>query len=249
MSPRSIAAILAELGATTNPAEMAPLLDHPEAEQAHVLMALRKRNLSSSAIEAIARHPRWRGRHTIRAAIVNHRLTPRTLALRLIPHLFWRELLKTTANFRLPMPVRIAAERRLRERLPELEAGEKISLARSAPTGVFNDLIMERNHRIIQALLVNPRLREIDVLTLAKDEEAPPHVLRVVATSERWIQRPPITLAVVTNPHTPVHESLLLLRRMPRRKLSELVEADALPPIARIGAEKILAEEPRTRPR
>ena len=246
MSAGSISELLSELGSTSTPADIAPLLDHPESEQAHVLMALRKRNLASSAIEAVARHPRWRGRHVIRAAIVNHRLTPRTLALRLIPHLFWRELLKTTANFRLPMPVRIAAERRLRERLPELEDGEKISLARSAPIGVFSDLILERNHRIIQALLTNPRLRELDVLALAKDADAPAHVLRVVATSERWIHRPPITLAVVTNPHTPVHESLSLIRRLPRRKLHELVEADLLPPIARIGAEKILANESET---
>lgn len=110
-----------------------PLLDHPDTDESHLLRLLRKRELSSSVIEALARHDRWGRRHVVRTAVVNHPKTPRTLALRLLSLLFWKEQLRVARNMRLAMPLRMAAENRLKERLPELEVGERISLARTVP--------------------------------------------------------------------------------------------------------------------
>ena len=124
--------LIDRLGPTASPERATELLDHPDTEEAHLLGVLRKRDLPSAFLEALARHERWNGRHVIRAAIVNHPKTPKTLALRLLNQLFWKELLKVANNFRLPMPIRAAAEKYLRNRLAELELGERITMARTA---------------------------------------------------------------------------------------------------------------------
>ena len=96
------------LGPAASAEQGVALLEHPQTEEGHVLAVLRKRDLPSAVIEAVARDERWNSRHIIKSAIVNHAKTPKTLALRLINQLFWKELLKVANNFRLPMPVRTA---------------------------------------------------------------------------------------------------------------------------------------------
>jgi len=213
------------------------------------LALLRKRELAPPVIEAVARHDRWNKRHTVRAAIVNHLKTPRTLSLRLLTLLFWREQLRVATNIRLPMPLRVAAESRLKERLPELELGEKISIAQAAPNGLIPALAAENHARVIQSLLRNPRLKEPVVVTLAKRKTTSGDVLRVVALSERWIVRPLVQTAVVVHPNTPVHVALTLLGRMPRPKLRSLANSNELPPIVAIRARQLLSGDAPASPR
>jgi hypothetical protein len=120
-----------------------PLIGHPDIDESHLFRLLRKRELSSSAIEALARHDRWGRRHVVRTAVVNHPKTPRTLALRLLSLLFWMEQLRVATNMRLAMSLRMAAENRLKQRLPELQIGEKISLARTVPPALVAVLASE----------------------------------------------------------------------------------------------------------
>jgi hypothetical protein len=230
-------------GPHSTPEDVAPLLDHPDTDEAHLLKLLRKRELPSSVVEAIARHERWDGRHQIRAAIVLHAKTPRTLSLRLLSLLLWRDQLRVATDLRLHMPLRAAAESRLRERLPELELGERISLARGAPAGLLSVLASDENHRVIEALLSNPRLLEADVVTIVRRDKTPPEVLRVVAANERWITRPAIRSFVLCHRHTPVHSALKVLSRLSAHEIRKLLVEKPLPPVVRFGAERILSGE------
>ncbi len=223
--------------------DVAPLLDHPETDEAHVLKLLRKRELPSVVLEAVARHERWDGRHQIRAAIVLHAKTPRTLSLRLLNLLLWRDQLRVATDMRLHMPLRAAAESRLRERLPELELGEKISLARSAPAGLLSVLAADESHRVVGALLSNPRLLEAEVVGIVRREKTPPEVLRVVAASERWISRPSVRVGVLCHPRTPVHSALKVLASLPAHEIRKLLAEKPLPPVVRFGAERVLSGE------
>lgn len=235
--------VLDSLGAHSVAGDVAPLLDHAEADEAHILALLRKRELAAPVIEAVARHDRWNKRHVVRAAIVNHMKTPRTLALRMLSLLFWREQLRVASNIRLAMPLRVAAESRLRERLPELELGEKISMAHMAPPGLIPILAAENHDRVIQSLLRNPRVREQEVVALVKRETTSAQVLRVVARSERWIVRPMIRDGVVSHRNTPIHVALSLLGRIPHRALTALVRKNELPTVVAMRARKILSGE------
>jgi hypothetical protein len=147
------------------------------------------------------------------------------------------------------MPLRVAAESRLRERLPQLELGEKISIAHSAPPGLIPVLAASNHARVVQSLLRNPRMQEQDVLTLVKRETTSGSVLRVVAQSERWVVRPPVTTGIACHPNTPVHVALTLLGRMPRRTLKALVNSNELRPVVAIRARKILSGEEIAPPR
>lgn len=226
----------------TTAAAAMTLLDNTDTEEAHILAVLRKRSLASTAIEAIARHERWNQRYAVKAAIVNHPKTPKTLALRVLSLLYWKELLRVSCNYRLPMPLRTAAENRLADRLPQLELGEKISLARTAPRRIVLLLCKEANARVLEALLANPRLRESEVIGLAENQKALPEVLRVVAQAERWVTRRSIKLAIVKNPQTPVHSALKLLATLPRQTLVQLLERSELPPPVSITAERIISK-------
>ena len=230
-------------GPHSTPEDVAPLLDHPETDEAHLLRLLRKRELPSSVIEAVARHERWDGRHLIRAAIVLHAKTPRTLSLRLLSLLLWRDQLRVATDLKLQMPLRAAAESRLRERLPELELGEKISLARTAPAGLLSVLASDESHRVVAAVLSNPRLVEADVVAIVRREKTPVEVLRVVAASERWVSRPAIRDSVLSHPRTPVHSALRVLASMQAREIRKLLSEKPLPPVVRFGAERILSGE------
>lgn len=245
----SLRDILDSLGPHSVGNDAAPLLDHAEADETHVLALLRKRDLATPVIEAVARHDRWNKRQVVRGAIVHHAKTPRTLALRLLSLLFWREQLRVASNIRLAMPLRVAAESRLKERLPELELGEKISIAHSAPPGLIPVLAASNQARVVQSLLRNPRMREQEVVTLVQRETTSGSVLRVVAQSERWVVRPPITTGIVCHRNTPVHVALTLLGRMPRRTLLALVNIDELRPVIAIRARKILSGEEIAPPR
>ena len=230
-------------GPHSTPEDVAPLLDHPETDEAHLLRLLRKRELPSSVIEAVARHERWDGRHLIRAAIVLHAKTPRTLSLRLLSLLLWRDQLRVATDLRLQMPLRAAAESRLRERLSELELGEKISLARTAPAGLLSVLASDESHRVVAAVLSNPRLVEAEVVAVVRREKTPAEVLRVVATSARWISRPPIRDSVLSHPRTPVHAALRVLAAMRLPEIRKLLAEKRLPPVVRFGAERMLSGE------
>ncbi|MGH9463325.1 MAG: hypothetical protein ACRD1X_19135 [Vicinamibacteria bacterium] len=236
--------LVARLGAGATPEQARELLDHGDTGEAHLLAVLRKRDLASSFLEAIARHERWNGRHVIKVAIVNHPKTPKTLALRLLNQLFWKELLKVANNFRLPMPVRATAEKYIRDRLSELELGERITLARTATAGLIPGLVGERNALVIAALLNNPRLREVQVLALVEDPASPSEVLRVVGESERWASRPAVRLAVVRNSRTPVHTALKALLSLPRPTIKKLLASEGIPPVIRLRAERILSLSP-----
>jgi len=235
--------LLDGLGPHSQASDVTPLLDHRESEEAHLLALLRRRELAPSIIEAVARHDRWNKRQSVRAAIVSHVKAPRTLALRLLPLLFWQEQLRVSANIRLAMPLRVAAEARLRERLPELELGERVSMARRAPVGLVPTLARDGDARVLRSLFHNPRAREQDILQVMKRDDLDADVLRVVSQSERWVVRPAIRDALVCHANTPVHVALSFLARIPKRQLESLLGEEALPRVVAIRAHEIVFGE------
>ena len=234
--------LLRALGDGSVPGAAQELLGHPDTEQSHILAVLRKRDVSSSAIEAIVEHERWGVLHSVRAAIVNHKKTPRVLALRLLHLLFWRELLNVSSNYRLPMHLRIDAERMLYDRVPKLESGEKIALARAAPEGLIPLLFCESDVRVIQSLLSNPRVREKEVLVLIRSSDVSSETLRLVGQHPFWASRQAIQVALVLHSRTPVQVALTLLQKLPLRKVSELHKDGKLLKVLDVGAGRRLSE-------
>ena len=143
----------------------------------------------------------------VQAAIAQHHRAPEAVAMRFVPHLFWRELLEISVNIRIRASVRRAAERYLLQRLPRLTAGEKIALARRAVPSTLGPLLQKEGSapdlRILGAALDNPRMTEQALIPLLRDEGALPRTLQKIADHPRWQNRYEIRVALCRNPQTP----------------------------------------------
>ncbi len=170
------------------------------------------------------------------------RATPQAEALRLVPGLFWRDLMLIGLDARVAPPVRRAAHRQLTGRLPGLSLGEKIALARRADGEVLAALRFDPSPRVIGALLDNPRTTEGLLAPLVHSERASPAVLETVAANSRWGVRYPLRVGLSRNPRTPVRTVLGLLTHLKKPDLAAVASHPRLAPAVKQRARLLLGE-------
>lgn len=188
--------------------------------------AFRNPFLTAEMIESLVDSPALRSSYEVRSEAARHPRASRLLALRLVPGLYWADLVRVGTDPRLHPIVRRAADQKLAERLPTLAVGEKIAIGRAASPAVLAALRQDPSPRVITALLENPRLTEGLLAPLVASEAASPQVLAVIAANPRWGVRYPIRVALCRNPQTPVTSTLSLL---PMLKKSDLAAVAADP--------------------
>jgi hypothetical protein len=136
--------------------------------------------------------------------------------------------------------VRVAADKVLRDRLEEMELGEKIALARIGSKEVVKMLRRTRDERIFGALLLNPRLTEEDLLPICTDSRTPPNLLACIGRHSRWASRYSLRLALARNPGTPAHVALGQLEALNRKDCRDLIDNPNVPRLLRRAAERQL---------
>jgi hypothetical protein len=214
---RGLAALVSENLAALTERDALQLLRHPHASQAMIEELLTSRSLLA-----------FRG---VRRLLAAHPLTPRHDALRCLEDLFFRDLLDIGRDARTPAPVRTAANRKLEDALRFLALGEKIALARFAPTALFPALLDEPDPRVLEAVLANPRLSSEDLQRWLATGHPRPEALAFVARDARWAGVPAVRIALLTHRLTPRASALSLLTSASRgewRRLAEDPAADAL---------------------
>ena len=205
-----------------------------------VRQMLRNPYLTPEVVEELMTLPRLLAAYEVRSAVARHPRTPPIHSQRMIPTLFWRDLLEVSLDTRISPLVRRLAERHLIQRLPAITLGEKLSLARRASHHVLHHLRTETEPRVIEALLENPRMTEGILLPLVGRESTPPEVLRVIARNRRWGQSYGIRSQLCRNPRTP---GVVVVGLLSGLKLSDLrlVMGDArLPSRTRARARELL---------
>lgn len=168
--------------------------------------------------------------------------TPEAVAMRLLPGLFWRDLLEITLDVRVSPGVRAAAEGHLVKRLPRLAVGEKITIARRAGHGALAVLRHDPSLRVLAALLENPRLIEAVLLPLVTSEAASPQQLALVAGNPRWGSGYEIRRALARNPQTLSSTALTLLPTLRRSDLETIAVSERLSWLVRHQARELLGE-------
>ena len=120
------------------------LLARPELDEV-LMIALLRRPVPVRFLELAAVTPPWSERPRLLGGVVLNPKTPRVLALRLLPSLYWRDLADVAMSPRLPKGVRGRAEAILQEQLPDMRLGEKITLAKIAtpPVLMLDDIFGE----------------------------------------------------------------------------------------------------------
>ena len=180
--------------------------------------------------------------YAFKAAVARHPRTRETSALRIIPNLFWRDLMEIGLDPRIHPAVRRSAEKYLVQRLARLTVGEKINLARRAGPDVLAHLLDDPHIPVLRALLENPRLTEAALLPLANRHSASPRNLRVLARDPRWGRCYEIRAALARNPATPYQELFEILPDLHREDLEAVAAIDAHSWIVRHRAEELYEE-------
>jgi hypothetical protein len=213
---------------TLDSADLASLLDHPAVKDRHFVKLLQRQDLTSEFLTRVAKS-RWVGSARVQFCLVNHPRTPLVESMNLVKFLFWRDLNLVIQNFRLASEVRHLAEAALQQRLPAMAVGEKVTLARIAAGQVLKMLRLEKDGRIIQALLENSRLVEEDVLYLVSQARTPAPVLEAVCRDPKWSCRREVRIALLRNPRTPLAAAITFVSSLTATEMRELLNDPKVP--------------------
>jgi hypothetical protein len=207
------------------------------------MISLLRRAVPIRFLEMVASTPPFSDDARVLAAVVLNPRVPRHLALRLVPSLFWRDLADVAAGPRVAGTVRIRAEGVLKERVPELRLGEKVTLGKIATPAVLAVLLADPDAKVIRACLQNPRLREEDLVTAVRQQAAPRALLEGTPESWRWRERYAVRLALVLQPRTPLGVSLGQISSLLPADLLRVAETPGLATLVQITAQRLAGRE------
>ena len=237
--PVDVDALFAELLAAGETAAKAAEVFAVRQPDEETVVAVLHRALPIRALEYLARTPPWSERSRVLAAVVLNPRTPSRLSLPLVPALLWRSLADVATSSRVPSAVRLRAEATLKEKLPELRLGEKITLARLATPAVILLLLAEADVRILAACLENPRLRETDLCGVLRRPDVPVALTEAVGASRRWLQSYAVRLELAVQPRTPLGVALAQLSSLMKKDLVRVAETPGLVPLVQAAARRV----------
>ena len=90
--------------------------------------------------------------------------------------------------------------------------------------------------RVLEAALLNPRLREEDVVTALRRETASRALAEAAAASTRWKERYAVRLALALQPRTPLPLALLQLSSLLKPDLIRVARTQGLAPLVQAAA-------------
>lgn len=179
----------------------------------------------------------------VRRALVVHRNTPTAEAMRLVPTMFWSDLVAVGRDARARPTIRRAAHQALLERYEGLAVGERMAIARQAGPELLNRVRHDPEPRVVRAMLDNPRLTESLLVPLLASDRTPPTVLSIVCGSEKWISRYQVRKMVCRNRKSPSSLVLGLLPRLKKVDLAAIAADPGVPQAVRKRARLLLGRD------
>ena len=228
------------LRAETSPPAMREVLDRHGGDRM-LLVALLRRAVPLPFLELMASTPPWSDDHRLLASVVLSPRATRPLGLRLVGFLLWRDLADVAASPRVAVAVKLRAEAMLKDQLVELRLGEKITLAKMATPPVLMLLLADPDPKVVEAGLINPRVREEDLLTLVRADLPSRPLLEGIVASSRWGERYGLRLAIALHPRAPVALALGQLSSLTTKDLARVAEAPGLTPVVQAAAARVAA--------
>ncbi len=178
--------------------------------------------VSPKICQLIAQNTRVTGFYSVRLKLVTLRQTPQAHAVKLVHYLYWPDLVRLSVQVTIPAIVRRAIDTLLVNRVEKLSLGEKISSARRCSQALIKALLFEPDPKIFEALLVNQRLREEELVFFAGSPQATAEKLTLLASDRKWSSRYAIRKALVLNPLTPRSLAASQLRFLSKRDLGQI---------------------------
>ena len=205
-----------------------------------VLLAVLRRAVPIKLLEHLGTTPPWSDRGRVLARVVLNPRAPRALSLRLVSMLNWHDLAEVAAAPYLAAGVRVRAEASLKDELPDLRLGDRTTLAKMATRPVLAALLADGEPRVVEAALINVRLREEDLVVALRQTEVRPALIQAIVASPRWSASYAVRLALVLQPRTPLPVALLQISSLVKRDLERVAAAPGLRPLVQAAAAAVL---------
>jgi hypothetical protein len=220
--------------------------------ETNTLLGLLRRSVPVSFLMVLGTEPPWSEDIRVLGGVVLNPRTPLSLSQRVLPQLAWGDLAGVARSPRVSGTVRIRAEGILKDRLPEMRLGDRIALAKIATPRVISLLIGDPDARVVHGCLLNPRLREEDLVSALRRDTVAPALIEAIEGSERWREGYRVRLALVLQPLTPLPIALAHVSSLNPRDLLHVAESPGLAPLIQIAAQRVAeaqaerAVQPRT---
>jgi hypothetical protein len=193
------------------------------------LALLKRPDLLASDVEHLTKNSALLKSRKVRLALAAHPRASRRLALRLVRELYTFDLMHFSQLPTAPADLKRTADEFLITRLASISLGERISLARRCSVTVATALLHDKESRVWQTALENPRLTEAAVARGLQRQGATPAFVDAVCHHGKWSVRPEIRLALLRNAHTPLARAIEFARRVPPAQLRDVLHASRLP--------------------
>jgi hypothetical protein len=212
-------------------------------EDPTLLVSLLRRPVPVPFLEMVAETAPWSRDPRVLAVVVLNPRTPRALSQRLLPALHWRDLADVAASPRVDPGARVRAEGLLKELLPDLRLGERITLARLATPALLSPMLADPEPRVAESLLLNPRLREEDLVVGLRAAAVPRALLEAAASSPRWRESYAVRLALVLQPRTPLAIALGQISSLLPHDLERVAGTPGIVPVVQAAALRVARGE------
>lgn len=183
------------------------------------LAVLENPYVTPSICQQISQNQRLTAFYSVRLKLVANKYTPQAHAVKLVHYLFWPDLVRLSVDVKVSAPVRRAIETILVNKVDKLTLGERITSAKRCSHALIKALLFDPDPKVFEALLLNQRVREDDLLLVASSERATSAQLRLLAEDRKWSYRYAIRKALAMNPSTPRSTAASLLRSLSPRDL------------------------------
>lgn len=193
------------------------------------LAMVKDRDLDSEVIEQISRNAAVMKSRKVRIALAAHPRAPRRIALRLIRELYTFDLMLFALLPAVAADLKRAADELLVARLTSITLGERISLARRSSALVAGALLLDKEARVWQTALENPRLSEAALVKALLRPGATPAFVGVVCHHAKWSVRAEVRCALLRNESVTLARALEFARRIPPAQLRDILHASRLP--------------------
>jgi hypothetical protein len=207
-----------------------------------LLGAVLRRAVPLRSLEVLASTPPWSEDQRLMGAVVLSPRVSRALALRLVGSLFWRDLADVAASPRVAAAARVRAEALLLDQLADLRLGDRITLAKIATPPVLSQLLDDGDSRVVEACLINGRLREEDLVGALRKDTVTRALIEGIAASPRWRDRYALRLAIVLQPRSPLAVALAQVTALLPRDLERVAADEGLPPLVQLAARRVATE-------
>lgn len=210
-----------------------------------VLAILKNKNIDLEIVKTILSHKPFLVSYEVKKALLFLRITPYTEGLKLLPHMFWMDLMVLSTTMSVHPLIRRSAEKKILEKIPEMGLGEKITLARRGSYNLLLHLAKEKEAKVIEALLQNRFATEEIVLSIASNKNTSSEILGIINYNPKWRNRINIKKALILNPNMPEFLTFHLLKTMNRSILEEFSSSPHLSERVRNYCKRLLNNNPK----